>query len=115
MIRDESSLSFYNDKPALKMLLRDIQVTLRTMIVFHDAYPTSDEFATTFEAEFNDKADSYVDHQRKHFESLHVADWLTRCSSRESPGANSRDANSGECAHAKWATVTKSCHRCCRS
>ena len=65
MIRDESSLSFYNDRPALKMLLRDIQVTLRMMIVFHDAYPTSDEFATTFEAKFNDQAGSYVDHQRK--------------------------------------------------
>ena len=71
MIRDESSLSFYNDKPALKMLLRDIQVTLRTMIVFHDAYPTSDEFATTFETEFNDQADSYVDHQRKQITSSH--------------------------------------------
>ena len=47
------------------MLLRDIQVTLRTMIVFNDAYPTSDEFATTFETEYNDLADSYVDHQRK--------------------------------------------------
>ena len=69
MIRDESSLSFYTDRPALKMLLRDIQVTLRMMIVFHDAYPTSDEFATTFESEFNDKADTYVDHQRKQITS----------------------------------------------
>ena len=65
MIRDESNLSFYNDKPVLKMLLRDVQVSLRAMIVFHDPYPTSGEFATTFEAEFNDQADSYIDHQRK--------------------------------------------------
>ena len=65
MIKDESNLSFYNDKPVIKMLLRDIQVTLRAMIVFQDPYPTSNEFATTSETEFNDQADSYVDHQRK--------------------------------------------------
>ena len=47
------------------MLLRDVQVTLRAMIVFHDAYPTSGELVTTFETEFNKQADSYIDHQRK--------------------------------------------------
>ena len=70
-IRDESNLSFYNDKPVLKMLLRDVQVSLRAMIIFHDPYPTSGEFATTFETEFNDQADSYVDHECKQITSSH--------------------------------------------
>ena len=99
IIKDASNLSFYNDKPVLKMLLRDVQVTLRAMIIFDDAYPTSDEFAATSESEFNDQADSYIDHQRKQT-NLSIVAWLIRCSSRESPRANSWDANPGECARA---------------
>ena len=89
------------------MLLRDVQVTLRAMIVFDDAYPTSDEFAATSESEFNDQADSYIDHQCKQA-NLRIAAWLIKCSSRESPRANSWDVNPGECTPAKYAIGAKS-------
>ena len=62
-IREESRLSYYNDKPTIKMLLRDVQLVLRSLIVFREAFPETSSFEDVMKEEFNERADVYVERE----------------------------------------------------
>ena len=59
--KEEAKLSYYNGNPALKMLLRDVQLILKALIVFDYAFPETSHFETIMKDEFNEQADEYVE------------------------------------------------------
>lgn len=59
--KEEAKLSYYNDNPPLKMLLRDMQLILKSLIVFDYAFPETSHFETIMKDEFNEQADEYVE------------------------------------------------------
>ena len=62
-VKEESRLSHYNDKPVIKMLLRDVQLVLKTLIVFREAFPETSNFEDVMKEEFNERADVYVERE----------------------------------------------------
>ena len=45
------------------MLLHDIQLILRTLIVFREAFPETLNVEDVMKEEFNERADVYVEHE----------------------------------------------------
>ena len=56
-------MTHYNDRPTIKMLLRDVQLVLRTLIVFREAFPETSNFEDVMKEEFNERADVYVERE----------------------------------------------------
>ena len=45
------------------MLLRDVQLVLRSLIVFREAFPETSSFEDVMKEEFNERADVYVERE----------------------------------------------------
>ena len=58
----------------MKMLLRDVQLTLRTLLVFQEAFPQTSSFEEVMREEFDERADLYVEKQRAqmNLEAMHA-------------------------------------------
>ena len=77
------------------MLLRDVQLSLKALIVFDYAFPETSRFETIMKEEFNEHAEVYVETGSKYIYSAWSA-MLMRCSARDSPRAYSWDASACE-------------------
>ena len=86
------------------MLLRDVQLSLKALIVFDYAFPETSRFETIMKEEFNEHAEVYVETGSKYIYSAWSA-MLTRCSARDSPRAYSWDASACECSQTQSWTV----------